>query len=328
MPLAPLLAFLAGCGVTAMALLFVVRRMATDLKQDHATQRGYLESRVAELELSASALALDADSLRRAVDVLRAENLELEDRLEIREEWVTLRDEQLARAERTLAKAKQHFSEMQRKLEGSKQQREEMSRQVESAEREARRESDALHREIERQAERMTALREGLRSLTLASTGEDVELPEDPIALVDLVATRVSAQNSSMAVISNENEVLKHEVGQLRRSLSATTRSYQSYKERTEAELDCYAGELSKRGQRLPEDLSTEVARAVARRQASEIQLRAARGEIDDLRTKLRFANKTITAMEAQLRESRREPVVPDMLSGLRSPSVPPDPSY
>ena len=44
--------------------------------------------------------------------------------------------------------------------------------------------------------------------------------------------------------------------------------------------------------------------------------------------TKLRFANKTITAMEAQLRESRREPVVPDMLSGLRSPSVPPDPSY
>lgn len=328
MTLAPLLAFLAGCGVTAVALLLIVRRMAGDLKQEHATQQGYLQSRVSELELSASALALDADSLRRAIDVLRNENLELEDRLEIREEWVSLRDEQLARAEHTLAKAKQRFAELQRKIEGAKQQRQELQRKLEVTEREATRESDSLQRELERRDERMTALREGLRSLMLAATGEDVELPEEPLAIVDLVATRVGAQNSSMGVIVNENEALKHEVSQLRRSLSATTRSYQSYKERTEAELDCYASVLAKRGERLPEDLSPEIARAVARRRASEIQLRAARSELDDLRTKLRFANKTIMAMEAQVRESRREPVVPDMLSGLRSPSMPPDSGF
>ncbi|MCB9745452.1 MAG: hypothetical protein H6740_22935 [Alphaproteobacteria bacterium] len=312
-----LLAFLAGLALAGAAMLVVVRRLAAEIKGEHAVEKQSLE---AELQLVANERTealRDAESVRRALDLLRDENLEMEDRLEIRDEWVSLRDEQLARAERTLSKARKAYGELQRKREDEEQLRAELERQV-----------AARDRELEIRNERSAAMRAALQVLMSTACGEETPIPRDPVEALQVAVQRVQAHYSSLGTISQESETLKSEVARLRRSLSATTQAFQEYKERAEGELDGYASVLAGRGQPLPGDLSPEIARAVVRRQASEIQLKAARTELDDLRTKLRFANKTIRALEIQLQEIHREPVVPDMLSGLRSPSIPPGGSH
>ncbi|MCB9761084.1 MAG: hypothetical protein H6739_14690 [Alphaproteobacteria bacterium] len=127
------------------------------------------------------------------------------------------------------------------------------------------------------------------------ATPKDHDAPSDPRAGISQAKKLIRLQFAALGAQTREKEQLTADLDQSREAHALTTRRFHDYRERTDKRLTELQDALDGRI-----DLATPTEAEVKAR-ASEYKLRAARQEIEDLRTRLTFANRTIVALERQV---------------------------
>lgn len=139
--------------------------------------------------------------------------------------------------------------------------------------------------------------------------------PQDPVECLTRAEQVLRLQTAAVLATRRRGEQLNDELERTRRELTEVQTRFQAFREQTEQRLDDLAhGTAPPPGTTDPYTAQEEERQ---RRKAAQLQLSSARRELEDLRTKLRFANKTILQLESKLKEAGNEPEVPDMLLGL-----------
>lgn len=140
--------------------------------------------------------------------------------------------------------------------------------------------------------------------------------PHDPVECLTRAEQILRLQTAALLATRRRSEQLNDELERTRHDLTDTQARFQAFREHTEQKLDELAHGTSPPPSSNQDPYSAQEEER-QRRKAAQLQLSSARRELEDLRTKLRFANKTIIQLENKLHEAGNEPEVPDMLIGM-----------
>lgn len=158
--------------------------------------------------------------------------------------------------------------------------------------------SGELREVLERSHSELVDLRSRAHHLAALTGPDDVPVPEEPLACLNRVEKHIRSQYAALGRHHRVEQQLREDLLAAREGLSEAQRRLREARMRREDEA------RSQGLTNLPS--SADLLESLAQQTAVRLQLKTAQTELEDLRGKLRLANRAILDMEDRMEEQQR----------------------